>query len=121
MQRDALSKGFVYTLLIIGGLLMLLPFVWMISTSLKAANEVMMMPPKWIPGVFHWENYKTAWSMAPFAQYTMNSVIVLILSTIGELITTILAAYAFTRVNFYGRDIAFAVLLGTMMVPGKSY
>ncbi|MGE8081552.1 carbohydrate ABC transporter permease [Peribacillus loiseleuriae] len=119
MQREALSKGFVYTLLIIGGLLMILPFVWMISTSLKAPNEVMIMPPKWIPDIFHWDNYATAWAMAPFARYTVNSLFVVIASTIGELITTILAAYAFSRINFYGRDIAFAVLLGTMMVPGE--
>ncbi|KMY52163.1 ABC transporter permease [Peribacillus loiseleuriae] len=98
---------------------MILPFVWMISTSLKAPNEVMIMPPKWIPDIFHWDNYVTAWTMAPFARYTLNSLVVVIASTIGELITTILAAYAFSRINFYGRDIAFAVLLGTMMVPGE--
>ncbi|KAB2333283.1 carbohydrate ABC transporter permease [Cytobacillus depressus] len=119
MQREALSKGFIYILLIIGGLLMVLPFVWMISTSLKAPNEVMIMPPKWIPAIFHWDNYTTAWAMAPFARYTLNSLLVVIASTLGELITTILAAYAFSRINFYGRDIAFSILLGTMMVPGE--
>ncbi|MBS4177672.1 carbohydrate ABC transporter permease [Lederbergia citrea] len=119
MQREALSKGFIYTLLIIGGLCMILPFIWMISTSLKAPNEVMIMPPKWIPAIFHWDNYATAWAMAPFGRYTFNSLIVLVASTIGELITTVLAAYAFSRINFYGRDIAFSVLLGTMMVPGE--
>nr|WP_249306055.1 carbohydrate ABC transporter permease [Lederbergia citrea] len=106
-------------MLIIGGLCMILPFIWMISTSLKAPNEVMIMPPKWIPAIFHWDNYATAWAMAPFGRYTFNSLIVLVASTIGELITTVLAAYAFSRINFYGRDIAFSVLLGTMMVPGE--
>ncbi|MGE8202960.1 carbohydrate ABC transporter permease [Heyndrickxia sp. NPDC080065] len=119
MPKEALSKSFVYLLLIIGGILMLLPFVWMISTSLKASNEVMMMPPKWIPSTFHWDNFVKAWEAAPFGRYTLNSVIVLVLSTIGELITTILAAYAFSRIQFYGKEIIFAILLGTMMVPGE--
>ncbi|MGD6969315.1 carbohydrate ABC transporter permease [Rossellomorea vietnamensis] len=119
MQTDALSKTFIYILLIMGSLLMLLPFIWMISTSLKSPGEVMTMPPVWIPGDFKWENYAAAWEMAPFGRYTVNSLIVTILTTIGELITTILAAYAFSRINFYGRDLVFAVLLGTMMVPGE--
>jgi multiple sugar transport system permease protein len=119
LRKEALSKGFIYLLLILGGILMLTPFVWMISTSLKQPNEVMVMPPKWIPSDIQWSNYIKAWLSAPFAIYSVNSVIVLIASTIGELITTILAAYAFSRINFYGRDIIFAVLLGTMMVPGE--
>ncbi|RSK27761.1 carbohydrate ABC transporter permease [Bacillus sp. HMF5848] len=118
-MRDALSKSFIYILLTIGGLLMLLPFIWMVSTSLKPANEVMLMPPQWIPSDVQWNNYAEAWAMAPFARYTFNSFLVTILSTIGELITTILAAYAFSRIQFYGKDVVFAVLLGTMMVPGE--
>ncbi len=119
MNKGALSKGFIYTLLIAGSLLMLLPFLWMISTSLKPANEVMMLPPKWIPSEILWENYREAWNIAPFGRYLLNSIIVTVLSTVGELITTILAAYAFSRIQFYGRDILFSFLLGTMMVPGE--
>lgn len=119
MQKEALSKGFIYLLLILGSVLMLLPFAWMISTSLKPPNEVMLMPPKWIPSVFQWDNYKQAWGLTPFARYTINSLIVTVFTTIGELITTILAAYAFSRISFYGREVIFAVLLGTMMVPGE--
>lgn len=106
-------------LLILGSVLMLLPFAWMISTSLKPANEVMMLPPTWIPSEIQWDNYAEAWGMAPFGRYFLNSLIVTVLSTIGELITTILAAYAFSRISFYGRDVIFALLLGTMMVPGE--
>ncbi|MFS0821141.1 carbohydrate ABC transporter permease [Bacillus sp. 1P02SD] len=120
MQRKAaLSKGFIYLILILGSLLMLLPFIWMLSTSLKSSGEVTAMPPIWIPEDFKWENYAEAFEMAPFVRYTINSVVVTVLSTIGELLTTILAAYAFSRVNFYGRDVIFAILLGTMMVPGE--
>ena len=119
MAKEALSKGMIYFLLTIGAILMLLPFVWMISTSLKASNEVMAMPPIWIPNEWQWENYSRAAEVAPFGQYFINSVIVTILTTIGELLTTILAAYAFSRINFYGKGVVFAVLLGTMMVPGE--
>ncbi|RFB12507.1 carbohydrate ABC transporter permease [Bacillus sp. HNG] len=117
--KAALSKGFIYLLLILGSLLMLLPFIWMLSTSLKSSGEVTAMPPIWIPEDFKWENYAEAFEMAPFVRYIINSAIVTVLSTIGELLTTILAAYAFSRVNFYGRDFIFAILLGTMMVPGE--
>ncbi|GAB2556615.1 carbohydrate ABC transporter permease [Gracilibacillus alcaliphilus] len=119
MIKSALTKTTIYFLLSVGAILMLLPFVWMLSTSLKAPNEVMTMPPVWIPSELNWSNFTEALSVAPFDTYFMNSVVVTVLSTIGELITTILAAYAFARINFYGKEVIFAVLLGTMMVPGE--
>ncbi|WP_252393512.1 carbohydrate ABC transporter permease [Hydrogenibacillus sp. N12] len=119
MIRDALSRGTILLLLSLGAALMLLPFAWMISTSLKAPNEVMLMPPKWIPSEWHWDNYVRALTMAPFGRYFLNSVLVTALSTLGELITMILAAYAFARLSFWGRDLLFSLLLGTMMVPGE--
>lgn len=118
-QKAAFSKGFIYFILILGSFLMLLPFIWMISTSLKTSGEVTAMPPVWIPEDLKWKNYSEAWSMAPFARYTLNSIIVTVLSTIGELLTTILAAYAFSKLQFWGRDVVFSILLGTMMVPGE--
>ncbi|MCO7125540.1 carbohydrate ABC transporter permease [Sporolactobacillus shoreicorticis] len=119
MRRGAFSKGFIYLLLIAGGILMLLPFVWMISTSLKAPNQVMTLPPIWLPHPIEWSNYLHAWHTAPFARYLFNSIFVAALSTLGVLLTTILAAYAFSQINFYGRDVVFSILLGTMMVPGE--
>ncbi|PTQ51724.1 MAG: N-Acetyl-D-glucosamine ABC transport system, permease protein 2 [Brockia lithotrophica] len=119
MVRDALSKGTIYLLLSLGGVLMLLPFLWMLSTSLKAPNQVAVLPPAWVPVPPHWENYAEALRMAPFGRYFVNSVIVTTLSTIGELLTTILAAYAFARIRFWGREVLFSLLLGTMMVPGE--
>ncbi|MCZ8511016.1 carbohydrate ABC transporter permease [Paenibacillus filicis] len=112
-------SGLLYALLSIGGVLMVLPFLWMLSTSLKSPSEVMVMPPKWLPAALNVTNYAKAWSMASFSQYLLNSVIVTVVSTIGELITTILAAFAFSRLRFYGRDLLFTILLGTMMVPGE--
>jgi len=71
------------------------------------------------PSVFRFDNYTEAMRVAPFDRYFFNSFIVAILGTIGELITTILAAYAFSHMKFWGRDVVFAILLGTMMVPSE--
>lgn len=118
-MKKLLSKSLIYILLIIGAIFILVPFLWMISTSLKPSNEVLIMPPKWIPSKIMWENYKVAWEAAPFKIYFKNSLIVTICVTLGELITTILAAFAFSRIEFKGRDLIFTLLVATMMVPGE--
>lgn len=119
MKSKFISKGFIYLILIIGAAFILLPFIWMISTSLKPANEVLTVPPKWIPSAIKWENFKIAFQSAPFKRYFFNSVFVTIMVTVGELITTILAAYAFAKVDFKGKNIIFSLLIATMMVPGE--
>src|SRR5699024_11340497 len=70
-------------------------------------------------GSMQFSNYVEAFQVAPFGRYLLNSVFVTLLSTIGEVLTAILAAFAFARLNFYGKDILFALLLATMMVPGE--
>ena len=116
-QKNKLLDVFVYIVLALGALTMLLPFFWMISTSLKTPGEAVAMPPVWIPKFFQIENYKQALAAAPFGQYFLNSVIVTTASTLGELFTTILAAYAFARLEFYGKNFLFVLLISTMMVP----
>ncbi len=119
MRKRLLYKTIIYGLLLIGAIFILLPFAWMISTSLKPSNEVLIMPPKWIPSKLVWENYKIAFESAPFKRYFLNSVFVAAMVTVGELITTILAAFAFSRIKFKGREILFSILIATMMVPGE--
>ena len=119
-MKDAISKGTIYVLLLLGAVLMLFPFLWMLSTSLMTASEINAQDPRvWIPSVIQWGNYARAMDVAPFDLFFVNSVIVTVIGTIGELITTILAAYAFSKMTFWGKDILFAILLGTMMVPGE--
>ncbi|MCI3922810.1 carbohydrate ABC transporter permease [Paenibacillus sp. TRM 82003] len=117
--NQRVSRSTAYVLLIVGAFAMILPFFWMVSTSLKPANEVMLMPPKWIPSTLQIGNYAEAFKVAPFGRYFLNSLLIVVVCTLGELLTTILAAFAFSRLHFYGRDLLFAVLLGTMMVPGE--
>ena len=109
----------LYVLLFIGCAIMLLPFFWMVTTSFKTELEVMKMPPQWIPKDWQWENYVKAWNVAPFGRYFFNSFFISIATTIGELMTTILAAYAFAKMRFFGKNVLFIVMLGTLMIPGE--
>lgn len=103
--------------LIIGSLFMLLPFVWMISTSLKQASEVFTFPPQWIPSELNWSNYTKALTAMPFGRFYLNSFIAAISVTVLTIITSSLAAFAFARLKFRGRDTLFLVYLGTLMIP----
>lgn len=122
-MRERFGKAFgkivVYLILIMGAAFILLPFVWMLLTSIKPSKEVLQMPPKWIPSRIQWENYREAFHAVPFFKYFRNSVIVTVCITSCELITTILAAFAFARLEFKGKNILFILLVATMMVPGE--
>jgi multiple sugar transport system permease protein len=100
-------------------LFMLVPFFWSFSTSVKTAGEVFEYPPKWIPQSIHWENYSQVWEVAPFGRYLLNSTVVSVMVTILTLLTASLAAYAFARLKFRGRDFIFMLYLGTMMIPSQ--
>lgn len=112
-----LSNLPIHIILVVGSLTMILPYVWMISTSLKGQGEVFTYPPQWIPTEFVWQNYVRAWQAAPFAKYFTNSIVVALAVTFGDLITGALAAYAFSRIRFPGRDALFAIYLASMMIP----
>ena len=111
---------FAYLLLTFGSALMILPFFWMLSTSLKTYNETLISPPQWLPRVPQWLNYIEAWKAQPmFGRYFVNSFYVTIMTVIVEVILSILAAYAFSRMKFVGKSLLFVLLLSTMMVPGE--
>ena len=114
-----LAKFATYTILVLGAAFILLPFLWMISTSLKPDNEVLLMPPKWIPSALQWKNYVDAFKAVPFFTYLKNSIVVTVAITSCELITTILAAFAFAQLEFKGKNLLFMLLVATMMVPGE--
>ncbi len=95
----------------------ILPFIWMILTSVKSLNEIFIYPPKWLPSEFHFDNYIKAFEAAPFGRYYLNSIFVAVTVTIGQLITCSMAAFAFSRLKFKGRNVLFVLFLGTMMIP----
>jgi ABC-type glycerol-3-phosphate transport system permease component len=104
-----------YTLLILGALLSLVPFVWMISTSLKTIGEA--LGSSFFPSELHFENYVEAWDRANFSQYFLNSIKITGISLIGSISISVLAAYGFARIKFPGRELIFGILLSTMMIP----
>lgn len=105
----------MYIILILGVILAMLPFFWMISASLMTYGETAVR--KWLPAVPQFGNYVEAWSGANFSKYFVNSVIITFVTLTGQLFTAILAGYAFARIRFWGRDLIFALLLSTMMIP----
>jgi multiple sugar transport system permease protein len=105
--------------LIIGTLFMIIPFVWMLSTSLKESGNVFVYPPQWFPRPLVWENYARVLKQIDFARYLLNTAFITICVVSGQLLTSSLGAYAFARLKFPGRDRLFLLYLGTMMIPGQ--
>ena len=96
---------------------MIFPFIWMILSAFKTSQEIIAFPPKLFPSQFNFSNFVKAFQMAPFAKYFFNSVIVMIFSVICTTFTTILGAFAFSRLEFKGKEIVFAILISLMMIP----
>ena len=117
-NRNLLKTITLYTVLIIGALIMIFPFFYMITTAFKTKQELMVFPPKWLPNSFlNFDNFINALKAAPFDRFFINSLIVTFASTLVTSITTILGAFAFSRLKFKGREVIFALLLSLMMVP----
>ena len=112
-----IGRVLTYIFLMIGALIMVFPFYWMISGAFKTSLEIQMFPPQWLPSSFSFDNFTEALEKAPFATYFLNSVIAMVSSVTICTITTILGAFAFSKLNFPGRHIIFGLLLGLMMVP----
>ncbi len=111
--------GRAVKLIVIAGLALvfLFPFYWTLMTALKSKAELLTWPPVWWPAEAHWENFAEAWAAQPFSVYLKNSLLVTVLSTIGQLISASLVAYGFARFDFPGRNFLFMVLLAAMMIP----
>lgn len=110
-----LGKAFLYLILLIGAVIFIFPFFWMISNSLMTLGETITR--KFVPAIPQWINYKEAWDQANFSKYFVNSVLVTLGTLTGLLFTSILAGYAFGRIDFKGKNILFGLFLATMMIP----
>jgi len=117
----SLGKGLVYAALLFTAALALMPFVWMISSSLKLDKDVFSIPMQWIPREFHWDNYLKIWERVPLLTYFKNTSLVAIAVTFMQLLTSSFAAYAFAKMQFKGRDILFLCYIGTIAVPWQAY
>lgn len=111
------QRAIVWTLLVLLSTLFMLPFFWTLSTSLKAVTELFVFPPVWVPAVPQWRNYLEVWQTVPFGRWTWNTIVVTVLSVLGNILSCSLVAYAFARFTFPGRDALFMLCLSTMMLP----
>lgn len=111
------ARLLAHAVLLSGSVVMLVPFLWMLSTSLKAPGQVFTAPPQWIPRPVVWQNYLEAVSIMPFGRFFLNSLIQSSGVTVLQLLTSSLAAFAFARLRFRGRDTLFLLYLATLMIP----
>lgn len=106
-----------FLLLFVGALTMIIPFVWMFSTSLKESNMVYQIPPQWIPNPIDWENYIEIWTKSNLLSGLKNSLIVSGSIVIFGTISSTMAAFAFAKLKFPGKNVLFLCLLSSMMLP----
>lgn len=107
----------LYVLLIIIGIIMVVPFLWMISTSLKEQYDAVKIPPVWVPIPPHFENYAQVFTEQPMLQFMLNTLKIVFFVVLGQLFFSSLAAYSFARIRFKGRSVMFFFYIGTLMVP----
>jgi ABC-type glycerol-3-phosphate transport system permease component len=116
-QHRPITTLVILSLVGAGALLFMLPFLWMVATSLTPFERLFVTPPQWIPQPLRWQNYAEAFSTFPFLRYASNSAFVAIVATLGKLLSGSLVAYSFARLRWPGRDLCFLILLSTLMLP----
>lgn len=120
-KQSHVGRAFAYAALILIAFLTLLPFVWMISASLKFEAEVFSVPIQWIPQNPQWGNFIKIWQKVPFALFTFNSAKLTVIITLIQLVTSSFAAYGFSKCNFKGRDTLFVCYIITIAIPWQVY
>ncbi len=119
-RQDLVLKTTVYLILLVGACGVMLPFFWMISTSLKRPGTEFTFPIEWIPVPPRFGNYTNAWTILPFNQWLINTVRITGLSIVGHLVSCAIVGFGFARIRFPGRDAIFLLVLATMMLPYPS-
>lgn len=116
-MKKFISRFFLYLVLTLGAIFMVFPFFWMFMSAFKTASEITKFPPMWLPSALNFDNFVIAFNKAPFARYFLNSILVMVASVACTGVTTILGAFAFSRLKFPGRALIFSLLISLMMVP----
>jgi multiple sugar transport system permease protein len=117
----SVRRAAAYLLLVVLSIAVLVPFAWMVSSSLKLDNEVFSIPVRWIPAEFHWDNFSKIWERIPLLTYLRNSVFLSLSITALQVLTGSFAAYGFAKVRFPGRDALFLAYIATIAVPWQAY
>ena len=116
-DNGKITKISIYFLLVIGSVIMIIPLLWMIRSSFMGMQQIFIFPPEWIPTPWVFTNYPEALTTVPFIQYFLNTITILIPSVLGTLVTASMAAFAFARLKWPGKNFVFAVLMTTLMLP----
>jgi len=114
-----LRRVLLYIVLILIAVIMVVPFLWMLSTSLKTQYDAVKIPPVWIPDPPQWENYMKLFTEQPMFQFMLNTIKIVFFVVLGQLFFSSLAAYSFARISFKGRNVVFFFYIATLMVPGQ--
>lgn len=117
-KSNLLSKIFTFSILTVGAILILLPIISMVSTSLKPMEEIMSYPPTLFPKEVKWDNYAKAWNSAPFTRWTLNTAFLTLINTFISVIVNSYIDYGFAKVDFKGKKFLFTLVLSTMLIPG---
>lgn len=115
--KKSVANVVFYICMLLISLTMIFPFIWMFSTSFKISSQIFTTPIKWIPNPVTFSNYIKVWTEEPFLKYYINTAIVTVCATVGQVILCAMAAYAFAKLEFIGKNFLFACYLATMMVP----
>ena len=118
MQRRV-NSTVIYTLMVLLAIIFMFPFFWTVSSSLKEPFELMTFPPTWLPATPQWGNYLRVIEKVPFLQWSLNTLFVVTISTLGSVFTASIVAYSFARFEYPGREVLFVITLATMMLPAQ--
>ncbi|MDP9313229.1 MAG: carbohydrate ABC transporter permease [Chloroflexota bacterium] len=121
LRRISDAPWLIHLVLVLGVMVMVGPFVWMILTSLKTLGEATRVPPVVLPSVWQWNNYRDVWLTLPFANFYTNTILMTAGRTIGQVVFCSMAAYAFARIQFPGRNFLFILFLSVLMVPAQVF
>jgi multiple sugar transport system permease protein len=116
-RAGQLGRVVAFLVVSLGGLTMLVPFLWMFVTSVKSPGEVFLYPPRWVPSQYHWENYPDALTALPFGIWYYNTAYITVTATLGQVLSAMVVGYAFARLRAPGRDFLFMLLVATMLLP----
>ncbi len=117
-KKDKIIDIILFVILCAGAVIILFPIVWMVSTALKSHKEIAQYPPVLLPSKPMFENFAIAWTKAPFTKYTINTLIIVFFTVIGNVFVNSFIAYGFAKIDFAGKKFLFKIILATMMIPG---
>lgn len=120
MKRKRISHIFAFVLMLFIGLIMVFPLFWMVRSSVMTQSEIFRKPMQWLPESIQWKNYVDIMTLRPFARWICNSAFIVVFNVLGTMLTCSMAAFAFARLKFRGRNVVFSMVLAAMMIPSAT-